>query len=359
MDSPPRDIPFIQALRAIGVLCVTWAHLAVAFPSDQQIDPLPLVQWIRLSVNGPLGIIQDFGWFGVCLFFLVSGFVVAHVTERHTAISFAIRRMLRIFPPLWGAIVIALLLDPSLRAVEWGSLLLSMGLFNYFTIPQTVVLAVAWTLVIEMCFYALVLLFFRLRSDPLLMIVLELLFVRAILLMRNDWGDQFFLFAAVCAYLPYLITGQIFYHGIFRRTLAPVTAVLLTTGALAVALFGLMTIHVRFLPLSNSYLLSFAYACFLFLFLLQLRPKHLPVWMDSLARISYPLYLLHGTVGLWIFLAVLPFIGAAGASLSAFAGSLLASGLLHYCIELPSMNLGSRITQKIRPPAVDSPQPGV
>ncbi|MBI5156194.1 acyltransferase [Candidatus Peregrinibacteria bacterium] len=359
MHSPTRDILFIQALRAIGVLCVTWAHLAVSFPSEYHLDALPLVTGVRFFVTGPLGIIQDFGWMGVCLFFLVSGFVIAHVADRHTAVSFLVKRLLRIYPPLWGAILVALLLDPALRAAGIAKILLGMSLLNYFTVPQTVLLGVAWTLVIEISFYALIFLFFRLRHDPLMMIALELLFVWAMIVMRNDWGDHFFLFAAVCAYLPYLITGQIFYHGIFKRTIHPAVTVLLLAGAFAILLFGLTTIHTQFLPLNHSYLLSFGYACFLFLVLLSLRPKRLPAWIAYLADVSYPLYLLHGTVGWWVFLFVLPFAGTAAAALVAFAGSVLAGDLLHRTVELPSVRLGNRVTRKFRSLAVDPLQSGV
>ncbi len=347
MHPPTRDIPFIQALRAVGVLCVTWTHLAVSFSSDQHLGVLPLVGWVRVFVTQPLGIIQDFGWLGVCLFFLVSGFVIAHVAERHTAVSFLVKRLLRIYPPLWGAVLIALLLDPALRTAGIADVLLGMSLFNYFTVPQTVVLGVAWTLIIEICFYATVLVLFRLRRRPFVMIAAELILVTLVIGMCKRWGDHFFLFAAGYAYLPYLIIGQIFYHGIFKRTIHPAVTGLLLAGAVAVLLFGLTTIHTQFLPPSNSYLLSFGYAFLLFLILLSLRPKRLPAWIAYLADISYPLYLLHGTVGLSVFLSVLPFTGTGGAALAAFAGSVIASDLLHRVVELPSVQFGNRVVRSL------------
>lgn len=102
------------------------------------------------------------------LFFVISGFVITHVARTDTRATFLLKRFFRIYPPLVVAVLIAL-----------GVLLVGgwLGLPGYNVAPFTLndillcmaaldvlvpvpVLAVGWTLTVEVCFYLNAALFF-------------------------------------------------------------------------------------------------------------------------------------------------------------------------------------------------------
>ncbi|MDQ0573021.1 exopolysaccharide production protein ExoZ [Variovorax paradoxus] len=348
--APPR-IDFIDTLRGLAVLLVLWDHLVGHYLMKSHLSWWPH-SVIHMYVNVPLGIIQDFGWFGVCLFFLVSGYVITHVAQRETVRQFTIRRLLRIYPPLALAILLAMLLAPgSGESVvgDWSKVLWGMTLLNYLIVPQNVVLGVGWTLVIEMLFYSLVALqTLWFRSRPRMSVFLNLAVCAATIACCRKLGDSFFLLAASIAFIPYLVLGQIFYlrsRGIVGNRFL-MTAVV---TAFAVAQYGIREIHTDFLPLNNSYLLSFVVAMgvFVIAMLVNLRPSRAILFS---AQISYSLYLVHGPVG---FAALglsmrwgAPYSIALCLAIAAVFGVAYA---LHRLVERPSRRLARQWTESRAP----------
>jgi peptidoglycan/LPS O-acetylase OafA/YrhL len=100
-----------------------------------------------------------FGWVGVEIFFVISGFVIANSASNATAKEFLFGRALRLYPAVWVASTLSLLILlfflrdkasqfflPYLQAM----LLLPKGITGHWLD------AVYWTLAAEMAFYALV-----------------------------------------------------------------------------------------------------------------------------------------------------------------------------------------------------------
>lgn len=99
---------------------------------------------------------HHFAW-GVELFFVISGFVIAHSIERMQVAEFARRRLLRIYPAFWLAVALVLgaqwLLwgggGPGIPDLARALTLLPFGQIKY---P----LAVEWSLVYEIFFYVVI-----------------------------------------------------------------------------------------------------------------------------------------------------------------------------------------------------------
>ncbi|QDU94572.1 Acyltransferase family protein [Lignipirellula cremea] len=83
----------------------------------------------RLSQSGPSNLFDAIIWlttklwWGVPIFFVISGYCIAasadrHVRKRHSVRSYFARRLQRIYPPLWAYLVIAAIL---IGVVEWLS----------------------------------------------------------------------------------------------------------------------------------------------------------------------------------------------------------------------------------------------
>ena len=145
---------FLDYLRAIAAWLVVWDHLANIFPRGQGLAFGP-ADWVRRNVTGPLGVIQDFGWFGVALFFLSSGFIISDRARVEGVFKFVVRRVLRIYPMLAVAILLSCLFVVAKEQVTMRNVLLNLTLANYLMVPQVVLVGVAWTLIIEVVFYAL------------------------------------------------------------------------------------------------------------------------------------------------------------------------------------------------------------
>ena len=103
-DATSRRLPFIDALRGIAALWVVIFHIG----EGRQVASLQaaLPSWLDLAVFKA-------GHFGVPIFFVLSGFVIAlsigtdRVTFGYTG-RFALRRAIRLDLPYWASIAITL-----------------------------------------------------------------------------------------------------------------------------------------------------------------------------------------------------------------------------------------------------------
>ncbi|MFT0621449.1 acyltransferase family protein [Ectopseudomonas guguanensis] len=344
----PESFANISLLRAIAALMVVYDHLFCIVPLRHfgvAAFPAPLVQEY---ISTPLGIIQDFGWMGVAIFFLVSGFIISHVAMRENRAEFIVKRVFRIYPPLILAVLIACVASfiTSGKTFTLGQVLSAFTLTNYWTYPQVPVLGVAWTLAIEILFYVLTFILLPiLKKNPIIAISIQLSVVFVIYGLRKDFGHGFFLFSASAAYLPYLIIGQITYF-LYARIITPGAFFILLTVAYAAVLVGIHLIHTAFIRVDNSYLINFMYAYFVFIIFLVFKDRfRVAPFMQFLADSSYSLYLLHGSVGITAIVLISKYIESnsefvvLATSLFAAALSIFASWLFFRLVERPSIKL--------------------
>lgn len=147
----PR-IPWLDAIRGIAILLVLLFHFTVRY--EQMYPQHRFGQALPLSV--------PFGWTGVELFFMISGFVI-YLTIQHksSATEFLVCRLSRIFPPYWVAILLVIpaeWLHIHLFGVpnrlSWHQILSNVFMMTGLTHGR-VVSGVFWTLFIEVKFYIL------------------------------------------------------------------------------------------------------------------------------------------------------------------------------------------------------------
>ena len=131
----------LQILRAFAALVVVYYH-----------------------IKGPLNDGSQMGAFGVDIFFVLSGFVIAMVAEATTDVRvFFLNRIARIVPLYWilnfGVFAIACVAPQFLNSTtaNMGNLLRSLFFIPYYKEDGSLrpVLAVGWTLNYEMLFYLL------------------------------------------------------------------------------------------------------------------------------------------------------------------------------------------------------------
>lgn len=143
----------IQVLRAIAATAVMASHLVIIshkyFPNETLVPA-----------------VLKYGAAGVDMFFVVSGFVMVHVTANYSrgplfAANFLWKRIARIYPTLWFYLLLllpVLYFAPHMINSAYGT---PNIIASFLLVPtaQAPLLAVAWSLQFEMFFYLVFALF--------------------------------------------------------------------------------------------------------------------------------------------------------------------------------------------------------
>ncbi len=313
----------VDLLRAIAAVSVAWFHFT----------------------NGS-GVIHDgwlhrsgqYGWLGVEMFFVISGFIIPyslHKSRYQTADfgRFLIKRIARLDPPYFATILLCLALSylvtlaPGFRGewphYTWGQLAAHVAYVNSFVHLQWINV-VFWTLGIEFQFYLLIGIAFPLlvaRRNGVRFGFLGWLLAISILI-----PDETLVFH----YLPLFVAGMLAFQAkaglISTRTLLMGLAATAIAGP--VAGVGIATgLIIRFVELPCSRL-------------------------TNLGLLSYSVYLLHVPVGGKImnlggrFAHSTPAIAVLLAV--AMGASIIAAAMFYRLVELPAQRLSSSLKYGIR-----------
>ncbi len=371
--APFRELPdragsikSIALLRGLAVLLVLWDHVVGGWTTSNGRSWVPL-EAVRDWVTSPLGIIQDFGFFGVTLFFLLSGYIISAVAVRETRFMFGVKRILRIYPALIVSVLIIVAIEATRGAIDLahgsiglGQSLWSMTLVNYVRINQQPVNGVAWSLVVEMAFYVLVFaLLGVLKRRPILACGIELLVVLGFIATARSFPiDRFyvnwFLAAATIAYLPLLVMGQAIWLWHTKRASAR-WAMAIGAASWIVFVFGMRRIHTQFLSPSNSYGVSALFAAVVVLFAVINEDRiRLPRWIAAVSVISYSVYLIHGPLTVLIMDKLAPQMPFTLHLIVALVLLTFVSLLLWRLVEVPAQSLARWLTKSH---SVASPTP--
>jgi peptidoglycan/LPS O-acetylase OafA/YrhL len=315
----------LDALRGLAALAVCWHHFQGA---------------MELVPPGYCYDLADYGWLGVDVFFVLSGFVipysmsVAGYTVRDYP-RFLLKRVLRVEPPYLVAVLLALVLkiasarmpegyrgesfvfDPVQLALHVGYL---NAIFGYPWFNE-----VFWTLAIEFQYYLLIGLLYVFLVHPSRTVRLAFyLIVGGISLLQVPK-------ICIVPYAGEFLLGIACFHlrqGVFGRPMF----------CLALAALG-WAVH-RSLGLPHA-LAALAAALVIAFVHIDVRP------LNWLGRISFSLYLIHGPVGQRVGKLVLRLTGMGAGKPLALAVSLtitIAFAYLFYLlIEKPATRWASRV----------------
>lgn len=351
----PGRFTFLDVLRALAVSLVIYCHL-IGVWLHQHAENSVAAGPLQGFATHPLDIALNVGNFGVVLFFLVSGFIVTHTGFTERPRQYLVKRLLRIYPML----IVAVLLAATLFAVHLHplttgnpttttplTLLTNASLANYLLTPQVVLVDVAWSLVVEILFYALLLIALPLLRHTVWPVILgELTLIALILATGHLTGPTYYQLAVSAGYLPALFAGQAIW-AVWSRRIPPWAGILLGAAAATeyvwAGSYRQTTVY--------HYDLNLALGLAVFLIALLAEPKLKPIrWIGYLADRSYSLYLLHGLLGIVTINALYPLIGYPGALLAGIAATLLGADLSFRWIERPCMRLARKaVTPHSRP----------
>lgn len=155
----PKHIIGIDILRFMAAIIVMWYHYGFWLG----LDPNKVTKSVSQGLTGFPEIYDysHFGWIGVQVFFVISGFVIAFSAQRASYFEFFVSRVIRLGPCVWICASITLFF---LFTVDGGFQLIQRYLRAIFFIPFGAMIDPSyWTLGMEMGFYFMIfiLLFFN------------------------------------------------------------------------------------------------------------------------------------------------------------------------------------------------------
>ncbi|GAC1336890.1 MAG: acyltransferase [Acetobacteraceae bacterium] len=364
-------LEFANQLRGLAACSVVFSHWVGVFWFMQDYLATTTLAPAQGGAVPGLVLATNFTWFqpgpfGVGLFFLISGLVVPISLEKHGAGSFLAARALRIYPTylLGLALQVAVLLAASRiwghpLPYDWKTILANAVLVHDLANRPSIDL-VNWTLTIELRFYLLMAVLAPwIRRGRLAAVFgpAALACLAALALSQPAVpaaGTIAFLTSSQLPFLVLMLAGVLFnYHVRGKLGTAGLVAGVVAMALLMVFAWWFGVLRGQFTYVLINYAYALAVFSILYALRRQVRPNRL---LGGLAAISYPLYLIHVTLGFFVLkalmlLAGIGYIPALGAALLT---AIAAACLLHGLIERPSIAWGRRLAHRLVPRRVGS-----
>lgn len=336
-ESNPTRLPELDLLRFVAALAVVLYHYVTCFPAppDAALAPLKAVSAVT-----------RYGYLGVDLFFMISGFVILWSSMNRDALGFTVSRISRLYPSFWASMVLivicAVTLGPAVASYSAPPLDVWTIVANATMVPALLdakrLEDVYWTLQIEVQFYALIFVLLLVRQirnvEPWLYLWLAVsivgLFVEFSRVAR---------FVTLHPYGSFFVAGCLFFlvrsDGLnWRRGLG-----LGASGGTSVYVSLEQRAEFITVDAASDWVVPGLILAFYGVFaMLALRPgpSRLPPIAHQLGELTYPLYLTHATLGSLTYQLLRPRFGLTATLLLIIALSLAVAWVVTHTIDRPA-----------------------
>ncbi len=369
--STHQKIWFLQFARAIACLAVVYTHWLSLLLSPNDIKQFilqnPLMNYQPPALHDYVGEITALlgmtsfrsSYFGVGLFFILSGYVIPMSLKNSSPKQFFVRRVFRIYPVAICCLTIAAVTMTAAHYWQCGEIsyrfisprvYFANTLLMKFFVRTTSIDDAIWTLHIEILFYFIffLLLFWNVHQKTRSILILAFLFFfsgMAHLLARHWYTMPFIQLHRFIshngAFIPFMLVGTCFYY-FSDKIFKPVAA-----GAiiLLLLLVTYLNLHGEF---PEDYSVRFINNLYVFLFFvfLYIINNYLPYskFFDKLADISFSLYLLHGFTTYTLYFVSYQLTGSIlFSAIASFSLAIVLSIFLHHFVEKPFISLSKNI----------------
>ncbi|MES2159758.1 MAG: acyltransferase [Pseudomonadota bacterium] len=333
----------IDLLRFCAAISVVLFHYAFRGYAADALSPMPYPALAPLA---------KYGYLGVELFFMISGFVILMTASSGSLRGFLVSRFVRLYPAFWACCTITYLtisaLDLPQYQAGFGQFLVNLTMFSGFLNVPSIDNAY-WSLFIELRFYGMVALVLVLGRIHQVELWLALWLAGSIANQFVHSGRVEFLL--ISDYSAFFIAGAscflIWSRGISARRLA---MVLLSWGLGSwQALAALPAFERHYAPpMSRWGVVALITVFFVLLLLVSLRKTGAfgrRRWLLA-GVLTYPLYLLHQNIGFMIFYVAYPAVNPHLLLWGTVLLMVIAAYLVHRLVEVPlAKKLKSKIGQ--------------
>lgn len=290
-----NEIDLLRFFAALSVVIFHYSFRGYAADS-MSVMPYPL-----------LAPIAKYGYLGVELFFMISGFVILMTAANGDIRKFVISRVVRLYPAFWACCTITfvsiLLIGGDRYSATITQYLINMTMLSgFFGVPA--IDSVYWSLFVEMRFYALVALVLLIGRIHQAQAFLLAWLICSIVIEILSLGKLRYLL--IVDYAPYFIAGAMCFL-IWEKGVSPTRV-----GAIMVSWLMALYESVDFVPafeehyqteINNYIVVAIVTALFVVMFMVSLGRTGFvgnKRWV-FLGMLTYPLYLIHQTVGFMVF----------------------------------------------------------
>lgn len=335
---PTGRVPELDLLRFLAAASVVLYH----FTYWPVLDGV-----VKENAFWPLPVASRFGYLGVTLFFMISGFVILWSSQARTSSEFAISRIARLFPSFWICVLVTTLVVNASGAPDFISP--RTMLLNMTMIPGRLGVAsvdgVYWSLLVELKFYILIFLVLAIGAMEHIELWLGV-WLAAATMSAVGIAPKWLASLALHPFGPYFISGCLFYLLRTRGT-SVFRAVALVVACGLGAAYAVKQqpgfLYEAITPLSSIIVASSVVIFHAIFAAIALIPSIIPPsrWWYWLGGLTYPLYLLHNRIGkiisanlstthsAWASLAVEFAVAVVGATIIAAAVERRACGAFH------------------------------
>jgi peptidoglycan/LPS O-acetylase OafA/YrhL len=308
MNKPrANEIDLLRFLAALAVVLFHYAFRGYAAHSSDM--PYPL-----------LAAAAKYGSYGVELFFLISGFVILMSASSGSLKHFVISRIVRLYPAFWVCCTLTflVLLMFGRTAPTVVQYLSNMTMLSGFSLVQKIapgshIDGSYWSLVVEMRFYALVAVVLLLRQIHRAEVFLAGWFATVALFELA--GMDRLRDVLIVDYAAYFIAGAMMYQ-VWSHGLSWLRAGVIA-GCWVLSLYESWIALPKWeannhVVMDRGIVLSLVTACFVLMLLVATRKTG---WIGRrnwvvLGALTYPLYLVHQSIGYVIFNHLYPAVDA-------------------------------------------------
>lgn len=322
----------IDLLRFIAALAVVLFHYAFRGYAADSLSRMPYP-----LLASP----AKYGYLGVELFFMISGFVIMMTASSGSLRSFVISRAVRLYPGFWACCTITFLVGTAIGGRLYSATIqeyaINMTMLSEYLGTRSID-GVYWSLFIEIRFYALVSVILIMRGiNRSEMYVIIWLLASALLYLFPTPKLQYLL---ITDYSAFFIAGAT-YSFIWAKGLSPLRAAMIGGAcllAIVKTIVALPAFEKHYGVNMNRYAVVGIIIAFFGIMLLVSVKQTGAVGRRNwvlLGALTYPLYLLHQNIGFIIINLLYPNINMHIVFWGAALGAITLAYFVHVTVEKP------------------------
>ena len=334
----------LDLMRFLAALAVVFHHYSLnGFAVNAQtIAPYP-------SLSFPF----RYGYLGVDLFFMISGFVILMTASSGSLRHFVLSRLVRLYPAFWICCTITFVAILTIGSPDYvatfSQYLVNMSMLSGFMDVESIDNAY-WSLFVELKFYALVAIVLLLgKVQQIETLFIFWLMVTIALVIYPVFHLNFVL---LDDYSAHFIAGATFFF-IWSRGMTRIRCLVIVAAWLCALYQSIVDVHEIEIRIRNDLnpLVIAAIVSTFFVIMGMVSCRQTGVigranWL-WLGAITYPLYLLHQDLGFMIYNVAYTKINVHVLFWSLVIGMLLLAFLIHVAVERPVAKLMKNTLNKL------------